>query len=162
MHCPSSTAISDIWRISLQSWAAKREAAPLTYHESRGPPGRVDSPQRELERDACQQFSAKGEFRTHRNLVQFRRSMIMTALGSSSAVPFALKSRIGGRGVVTGTLIGLQRPRQDGSGSCRCGCSPGVKCLASEDAKRPTRCQVALGVEGVVDGGGMNSQEALS
>ena len=61
-----------------------------------------------------------------------------------------------------GALSNLNRlaeTRQDGSGSCRW--LPGVKCLASEDAKRSTRCQMALYVEGVV-GGGMNSQEALS
>ncbi|SEF07807.1 hypothetical protein SAMN05519104_8415 [Rhizobiales bacterium GAS188] len=54
----------------------------------------------------------------------------------------------------------LAETRQDGSRSCRCSRSPGVKCLAPEDAERVTGCQVTLGVEGVVDGG-MNRQEAL-
>jgi hypothetical protein len=59
-----------------------------------------------------------------------------------------------------GNLNRLAEARQDGSGSCRCGRSPSVKCPAPEDAQRVTGCKVTLGVEGVVDGG-MNRQEAL-
>jgi putative transposase len=64
-------------------------------------------------------------------------------------------------GLCHGNIKRLAESPQDGSGSCRGGRSPSVKCPVPEDAERGTGCKVALGVEGVVDGG-MNRQEALS
>jgi hypothetical protein len=66
-----------------------------------------------------------------------------------------------GKGHCHGNVNRLAETCQDDSGSCRCGSSPGVKCLAPEDTERVTGCQVTLSVEGVVDGS-MNRQKVLS
>ena len=58
-------------------------------------------------------------------------------------------------------LSPLAKTPQDGSGSCRrCG-SPSGECRASKDAEGVPGCEVALGVEGIVDSG-MNRQKVLS
>jgi len=58
-------------------------------------------------------------------------------------------------------LSPLAKTRRHGSGSClRCG-SPSGECRASKDAEGVPGCEVALGVEGIVDSG-MNRQKVLS
>ncbi len=64
------------------------------------------------------------------------------------------------KGVVTRTKFGRAKIGSPYSGSGRGGGSPRPESFVSEDAERAAGCEMALDVEGVLDGG-VNGQEAL-